>query len=65
MEKWKNSKKKGSRPLALHQHMGIILALKPVALKAFRFCRDQIRTISFGFWKFGHLYDNAYNSETV
>ena len=53
MEKWKNAKKKWSRPLALHQYLGIILALKPLALKAFRF------------WKLGYLYKNPYNTEIV
>ena len=33
--------------------------------KVKQFYRDQIRTISFGFWDFGYLYKNAYNSETV
>ena len=49
----KCQKKKWSRPLALHQHLGIILALKPLALKAFKF------------WKFGYLYKNPYNTEIV
>ena len=53
MEKWKNAKKKWSRPLALHQHLGIILALKPLALKDFRF------------WKLGYQYKNPFNTEIV
>ena len=42
-----------------------LIVLPQLTSKVKRFYREQIRTISFGFWKFGHLYDNAYNSETV
>ena len=42
-----------------------LIFLPQLTSKVKRFYRDQIRTISLGFWKFGPLYDNAYNSETV
>ena len=42
-----------------------LIVLPQLTWKVKRFYRDQIRTISFGFWKFGHLYDFAFHSETV
>ena len=47
-----------------NEAMGLIV-LPQLMSKIKRFYREQIRTFFFGFLKFGHLYDNAYNSETV
>ena len=42
-----------------------LIVLPQLTSKVKQFYPDQIRTISFGFWDFGYLYRNAYNSETV
>ena len=42
-----------------------LILLPHLTVKVKQFYCDQIRTISFGFWDFGYLYKNAYNSETV
>ena len=47
-----------------NEAMGLIV-LPQMTSKVKRFYREQIRTIFFEFLKFGCLYKNAYNSETV
>ena len=47
-----------------HKNVGLII-LPQFTSKVKRFYRDKIRTIFFGFWKFGSLLKNADNSETV
>ena len=47
-----------------NEAMGLIV-LPQLTSKVKRFYREQIRTIFFGVFKFGCLYKNAYNSETV
>ena len=42
-----------------------LILLPHLTVKVKQFYRDQIRTISFGFWDFAYLYKNAYDSETV
>ena len=42
-----------------------LIVLPQLTSKVKQFYPDQIRTISFGFWKFGYLCKNAYNSKTV
>ena len=47
-----------------HKNVGLII-LPQFTSKVKRFYRDKIRTIFFGFWKFGSLLKNADNSATV